>query len=115
MRRLPFSVRPYRNAKRPKYQWQVVGNLNGKRARKFFESQVEAKTFAHIRNTELVQYGSEATQVPGWLRLMAQRCQNKLAAFQVTIEDATEHFISLLKQRERSCRVEKLFEEIVES
>lgn len=74
MKRLPFNVRPYKAAANPHLKWQVVGNFNGKRARKFFESQTEAKTYAHLRNTETMQFGSELAIEP-WLRVMAQRCQ----------------------------------------
>jgi len=113
MRALPFNVRPYRSAAKPHLKFVVVANLNGRRAKKFFATEAEAKTYAHLRNTETMQYGSEAV-IPTWLRVMVQRCQDRLAAHKKTIEDATNHYLSFLEQRQRSCSVEKLFNEMIE-
>ena len=112
MKRLPFAVNPYRDSKRRNLHWVVIGRVNGKRQRSFFESEREAKTFAHLRNTELVQYGADSLQTPTWLRLMASDCQNQLAPFKKTIQDATSFYVRHLEQCSRSCEIGALFDEV---
>ena len=90
MRKQPFSVRPFRDPERPALKFIVQGFLEGKRLRRFFGTEMEAKTFANLKNTEIGAYGVEASAVPPWLRLMAQRCQDKLAPYKRTIEEATK-------------------------
>jgi integrase len=114
MKRLPFTVRPFKSAARPHFKWVVRGKENGKPAKKFFPSHTDAKTYAHLRNTETLQYGTELA-VPSWLRVMAQRCQEKLAPFpRKTIEDATDHYIAWLHERVSSCTIKRLFDEVGE-
>ena len=108
----PFSFRPYKSAAKPHLKFVVIGKLGGKRMKKFFRTQTEAKTYAHLRNTETMQYGSEAV-IPTWLRVMAQRCQERLALRKKTIEDATEYYVAFLEQNERSCTIETLCSELV--
>jgi integrase len=109
-----FLVKPYRNAARPKLKWQVVGNVGGKRRREFFQVESHAKTAAQLRNKDLFEYGAEATQVPGPLRLMAKRCQDQLAPFKWTIQDATKLALRSLKEHARSCTIESVFEQLTE-
>lgn len=112
MKRLPFIVKPYRDAKRPNLNFIVEGRAAGKRQRKFFETERDAKSFAHLRNTETMQFGTEAV-IPTWLRCMAQRCQERLASYKVSIEDATNHFIAHLDRTQRSCLLSVLFGELL--
>lgn len=113
MKKLPFTVKPYRDKNRPHLKFTVRAKIDGKWDRKFFETQAEAKTYAHLKNTELLQYGADAANTPTWLRIMAQNCQEQLARFKKTVQDATAHYVKYLQEQARSCPVERLFEELV--
>lgn len=111
MKRLPFRVKRYNAASAPHLKWVVVGAVNGRRVKKFFRSEREAETYARLRNTESVEYGT-AAPISFELRVMAQRCQERLASFRKTIEDATQHFVGWLEQNARSRTVEQVFDEM---
>jgi integrase len=85
----------------------------GKRKRSFFETKQQAESFVAFKNAELKRNGVEHAEFPTWLRLMAQKCTDKLEAFGKTIEDATEHFIAHLGAIERSCTVDELVAEVI--
>jgi integrase len=113
--RAPFSAKRYRNKWLPKKKWEVDGRINGKRTRRTFESEREAKAFAHLRNIELKEHGSNAIQLSTYERIMAQRCRDELAAFDLTIEDATKLVLEREKARKQSCAIEAIFEQFIES
>ena len=112
---LPFMVKPYHAAKRPHLKFEVRGRANGKLKRNFFAKEDEAKTFAQLRNTEALQYGTESAATPLWLRVAADECQAALAPHGKTIRDATAHYIAFLEARKRSCTVEALFAQLVDT
>lgn len=115
MKKPPFTIKPYHAAKRPALKYVVRGKINGKPQAKFFTNEAEAKTFAHLRNGELFEHGRAHVEFPPWLRIMAQRCQERLSAIGKTLDDATEHFIKYYNQAARSLPIEKLFEEAIEA
>jgi site-specific recombinase XerD len=112
--RAPFRVLLYRNKSRPHLKYQVVGKRNNKRVRKFCTTLAEAKTRAHLYNTEAVRHGTEAAISPE-LREDARECQKKLADFGKTIVEATECYLRILKERARSCEIHQLFAEFVDA
>jgi hypothetical protein len=115
MKRLAFTVRPYQNAARPHLKWQVAGKIAGKRSRKFFKTRCEAKTYADLRNVELAQHGSQAMQLSTYDRLVAQRCMNELAPYNLTLQDATRAIIEREKARRQSCAIQSTCAEFVDA
>lgn len=113
MRKPPFTISPYHDSKRPNLKWVVRGKVGGKWKRKFFTSEAEAKTYRHLKNTELFEHGRAHVEFPAWLRVMAQRCQEKLAAVGKTLEQATEYFLERHAVLMQSVTIEKLFDETI--
>jgi integrase len=108
-----IKVCNYSDSNRPRLKYVVNYREDGKRARRFFESKEEAKTFASERNIEIHNKGIEHAEFPGALRIMAQECADKLKVFGKTIADATAHFITHLEAAERSCTVAELVDEVI--
>jgi integrase len=113
MRQRKIRKRRYSDSNRPHLKFVVNYRESGKRKRSFFETKEAANSFVAFKNAELKRNGVEGAEFPTWLRVMAQRCTDKLEAFGKTIEDATEHFIAHLKAIERSCTVDALVDEVI--
>src|SRR5260370_2420318 len=114
MRKRKFRVRPYRDRNRPHLKFVVNFREDGKRKRSFFETKVEATTFAQEQEIKLINKGREGAEFPTSLRVMAQECAGKLAALGATIADATKHYIAHRQAVERSCDVAALVDEVIE-
>jgi integrase/recombinase XerD len=99
----------------PRYKFIVDGSIRGKRERKYFSTEAEAKSFAHLRNTELLNKGIEGMDFPAWLRVMAQECHNKLSEHGATIDDATRHYLAYAAQRKASCTLRDLIPQLIKS
>ena len=95
-----FTVKAY---KHPRLKFVARGKVAGKWDRKYFRTRGEAETFAQQRNTELMNQGREAMEVPSWLRIMAQRCQKQLDSYGKTLEDAVDFYLLHLLATNRSC------------
>src|SRR5260370_37736004 len=113
MRKRKFRVRPYRDRNRPHLKFVVNFREDGKRKRSFFETKVEATTFAQEQEIKLTNKGREGAEFPTSLRVMAQECAVQLQAFGKTIADATKHFIAHLQATEKSCTVAQLVDEVI--
>ena len=107
-----FTVHPYKHASCP---WVVNGSANGKRKRKFFQSEGEARTYAHLQNTELLNKGREAMDFPSWLRTMAQRCHELLEPSGATIEDAVRHYLAAKAREAQSITLKECIEHLVQT
>ena len=98
-------------------KWSVDGkeNVEGeeKRSRKFFKTKAEAKTYADLKNNEVLNHGIAHALFDPRLRLMAQDCAGKLEPFGKTIADATDHFIAHLQASEKSCTATDLVKELL--
>jgi integrase len=94
-------------------KWFVDGRENGKRSRKFFKAKAEAKTYADLKNNELLKHGIAHAEFDSRLRDMAQDCADALGVFGKTIKDATDFFIAHLKASEKSCTAAELVKELV--
>src|SRR5262249_25821164 len=94
MRRHEIRVRKYRDSNRPLLKFVVNYREAGKRKRTFFETEAQAKSFAAFKNAELKRNGLEGAEFPTSLRVMAQECNEKLAALGATLADATKHYIA---------------------
>jgi integrase len=108
--RTRFEVKENKWASR---KWFVEGRENGKRRRKFFKTKPEAKTYADLKNNELLNRGIEHAEFPTALRVMAQECADALRTFEKTIKDATDFFLAHLKASEKSCTAIHLVKELV--
>ncbi len=111
MPKLAFTVKAY---KHPHLKFVVRGKVAGSWDRKYFRARGEAETFAQQRNTELLNQGREAMEVPSWLRIMAQRCQTQLNEYGKTLEDAVNFYLPHLQATNRSCTVDALVQELLE-
>ena len=103
----PFRVYSAEKWKSRHSPFFVDACIRGKRERKFFKTEKEARQYAHVRNTQAEQQGLEALNFPSWLRVMAQKCAQDLQPFNRSIEDATKHYIEMLK---RTAKTETLGE-----
>jgi hypothetical protein len=101
--RVPFRLKPYRDANRPKLKFVVNFQEHGRRARRFFETKREAETFSQQKTVELQNQGREGVEFPSWLRIMAGECNDLLEPFGKTIRNATDHFVTFLRASEKSC------------
>ena len=108
--RTRFEVKENKWASR---KWFVEGRENGKRSRKFFKTKAEAKTYADLKNNELLNRGIEHAEFPTALRVMAQECADALQTCGKTIKDATDFFLAHLKASEKSCTAIHLVKELV--
>jgi integrase len=113
MRKRKFRVRPYRDRNRPYLKFVVNYREDGKRKRSFFETKVEAMTFAQEQQVKLTNKGREGAEFPTSLRVMAQECAGKLAGLGATLADATKHYIAHRQAVERSCTVAALVDEVI--
>jgi integrase len=113
MRRRKIRFRRYTDSNRPHLKFVVNYREAGKRKRSFFETEAQAKNFAHFKNAELQRNGVAHAEFPERLRMMAQECADKLKRFGRTIEDATKHFIAHLEATEKSCTAEQLVDELL--
>ena len=94
-------------------KWVVRGKENGKWVRKFFESKGAAKTFAQIKNTELLNQGTEGASFPTALRVMAQHEQDRLQPYGKTIRDAVDYYIKHLDATTHSVMLQQAKEELI--
>ena len=88
---------------------------SGKRRRKFCKTEAEARTFAHLQNTELLNKGREAIDFPSWLRTMAQRCHEMLEPSGATIEDAVRHYLAHKAREAQSITLQACVENLVQT
>jgi integrase len=105
-----FRVRKY---KHPRLRFVVRGKVNGRWARKYFETKAEAQTYSEQKNIELLNQGREGIEFPSSLRVMAQDCQFRLQQRGKTINDATAHYLQHLDAIAKSCTVDALVAELL--
>ena len=110
-----YRVKPYNDSKRPDLKWTVRGKEKGKWVRKFFPKKAEAETYAQIKNTELLNTGTEGAAFPLALRAMAIECERDLAPFQKTIRDAVNFYLPHLARLSKARPVATVLEEALAS
>lgn len=81
------------------------------RHRKFFQSRIEADTFAESQGVKLKNEGKRGLEISDDVRVMAARCAERLKPYGHTIEQAVEYFIENLKATRRSVTVAALVPE----
>lgn len=107
-----FRIKPY---KHPRLKFLVRSKISGKWERKFFRTKVEAQTFVQLKETELLNQGKEGATFPSWLRVMAQRENDRLHPFGKTLTDATEFYLRHLEATSRSVPVEQATRELIQN
>ena len=105
-----YRIAPYAH---DRLKWVVRGKENGKYVRKYFEKKAEAETFAQIKNTELLNQGTEGASFPTWLRVMAQRQQDRLQPYGKTLADAVDFYLKHLEATTRSVSIHQAMTELI--
>lgn len=105
-----YTVKSYAH---PRLKWVVRGKERGKYARKFFETKLEAETYAQQKNTELLNLGLEGAEFPLELRVMAQEAAKDLEPYGKTIRDAKDFYIQHLMQLKRSRPLVSVIDEVI--
>jgi len=101
--------------KHPRLKYVVRTKISGKWERKFFKTKAEAETYAQQKEIELLNQGREGVQFPSWLRIQAQRGQDRLQPHGKTISDAVDFYIKYLETRQRSAKVSQAIDELIEN
>src|SRR5215469_16689134 len=100
MRQRKIKVRKYSDSNRPHLKFVVNYREAGKRKRSFFETEAHAKSFATLKNVELMKNGIEHAEFPTSLRIMAQNAAELLRPFGKTIIDAAKYYAGHLQASE---------------
>jgi integrase len=108
-----ISVPPYHNAKRPHLKFEVNFRQDGKRSRKFFKTEAQAKSWAAHKNTERAQHGREYSEFPERLRVIADEARELLRPFDKSIMDAAQFYVKHLRDSEKSCTAEELVRQLL--
>lgn len=85
--RTPYRIRDYKDSAKPRLRFVVNFKEDGRRARRFFETKVEAKTFVERKTVEHENQSREGSEFPSWLRMMALECNELLKPFGKSIRD----------------------------
>jgi integrase len=96
MARRELRIVPY-NGER-EYQYYLDGlKVNGKRQRLFFKDLKEATEELKKRKKQIRKEGEDGQAISADLRVLAGKCEQRLAPFGKTIWDATEFYIAHLE------------------
>jgi integrase len=112
---MPKSAYRIKRYKHPRLKYVVRSKINGKWARKFFETKAEAETYVQQKEIELLNQGREGVQFPSWLRIQAQQGQDRLQPHGKTIADAVDFYIKHLEATQRSAKVLQALDELIEN
>ena len=113
MRQRKIRVRKYSDSNRPHLKFVLNYREAGKRKRSFFESEAHAKSFATLKNVELMKNGIEHSEFPTAIRVMAQNALERLKPFGKTILDAVDHYVGYLQASAKSCTATELVRELL--
>ena len=110
MKTQKITIVKHPDAKRAK-RWQVkYRDGHSVRRSRFFATQAEAKTFAEARETEMLNFGLNALNLPDTARREAQQSLELLHPFGKSILDAVGFYVAHLKRTTESCLIEDLVE-----
>ena len=94
-----YRARPYRSKKRKHLKFVVNYRQSGKRARSFFQTEKAAKTFAQLKNNELLIGETEGAK--------------QLTAYGKTIADAIAFYLPHLQASNRTCTFRELVAQLL--
>src|SRR6266436_243056 len=109
-----FNIVPYQDAKRPHLKYVVECKVAGKRVRRFFKNEREAKSYVSLSRIRLYNQGAEGMLSPA-VRAMAQWAEEQLEPFGKTITDAVEYFLQHLRTERGSIPVRQAVDELIAS
>jgi len=115
MARKHFRIKRYHDQNRPKLKYVVGSHVFGKRERRFFETEGEAKTYADQREIELLNVGTDGVTFPIQLRATVQRAVSKLAEYGRTIDDAVAFYLKHLETERGSIPVRQAVGELIDN
>ena len=88
--------------------WYIIGRPNGKRRRAWFKTKEAAQAEATERNIAIHRFGEQAVTLSGVLAHMSLECAARLQPYGKSIQDATNHYLDVLKKENASITVQKL-------
>ena len=110
MRKAAFRVKPN---KHPTLKFLVRSKITSKWQRKFFRTRVEAETYARLKETELLNQGREGAVFPTWLRVMAERENERLRPYGKTLSDAVDYFLRHIEAVAQSIPLPRAVDELI--
>lgn len=81
--------------------------------RKYFLTKGEAQTYRDQKNTELKNLGREGGEFPSWLRVMAQKPNERLTPFGKTIDDAASFYLEHLAKLKKSVPLTQAMQKVI--
>lgn len=95
-------------------RWRVEGKVNGKRIRAFYPTREAASEAARLRNIELENNGHHHTNIPGYLRVEALRCAQRLSVIpEASLSDAVDFYLAHHDVRAKSLPVYEACERFI--
>lgn len=88
-------------------QWRIVGFVNGKRTQFWFKTEKDATQAAADRNAEITAHGTGVSLSPVD-RMRAINAADRLVPYGKTIDDAVEHYLTVLKAKSVSISLSTL-------
>lgn len=107
-----FRIKRY---KHPRLKFVVRTKINGTWERKFFQTKGEAETYVQLRETELLNQGKEGIAFPSWLRVMAERENERLKPFGKTLANAVDFYVTHLESIQKSAPLPQAIQELIEN
>ncbi|HEY1771456.1 MAG TPA: hypothetical protein VGG02_14490 [Chthoniobacterales bacterium] len=89
--------------------------VSGRWERKFFTTKADAQTFVRLKEIDLLNQGREGVSFPTWLRVMAERENERLKPFGKTLSDAVDFFLRHLEATANSVSLGQAKDELVEN
>jgi integrase len=98
-----FTVKEY--SQNPDRPWVANGFVNGSRKRYFFATKAQAEEKARLENLQLREFGHQAANISGELRIDALAAQQILAPLGVSLIEAAKFYAEQRDHRAKSVTV----------
>ncbi len=114
MGKFSVSVRPYRSAARPEWQWVLnVWHPGGRRERRFFKTREEAEAEGALKESDFVDHGKRGLGLDERLRADALEARETLEPLGVSLREVVADFVR--RRGQSSATVVGLVQEFLES
>jgi integrase len=94
--------------------WQIDYRVDGKRTRRYFDTEKAADKAFKAINTKIENEGKDALSMSHSLRVMAVEGERALRPFGWTIRDAVAHAVAYLEESQKSITLNALIAEYME-
>jgi hypothetical protein len=94
--------------------WQIDYRVDGKRTRRYFDTEKAADKALKEINTKIDNEGKDALSISHSLRVMAVEGERALRPFGWTIRDAVAHAVAYLEEAQKSITINALIAEYME-